>query len=258
VRPAAVFDLDGTLVRGTSVERLLVPWLVRRGVIGARQLTGAALVAASYPFLGRTRALRRNKRWISGVEVAAVEAHMEVFLDEAVAPRWRRPVVTRMEELRTSGHALFLLSGAPDFVVRAVGDHLRVDGVTATPMEIVGGRFTGRLAGAHVFGSQKLTALRRLAEEHDPPDRRSAGMGAGGGRLEGLGVPIRGIARSAIPAPLMATNSSPRGALRITTGQPAMVNTLCVGGLKWVRMASAFSPRARPDSSGAASGRSLL
>jgi putative phosphoserine phosphatase/1-acylglycerol-3-phosphate O-acyltransferase len=167
VRPAAVFDLDGTLVRGTSVERLLVPWLVRRGVIGARQLTGAALVAAAYPFLGRTRALRRNKRWISGVEVAAVEAHMEVFLDEAVAPRWRRPVVTRMEELRTSGHALFLLSGAPDFVVRAVGDHLRVDGVTATPMEIVGGRFTGRLAGAHVFGSQKLTALRRLAEEHE-------------------------------------------------------------------------------------------
>jgi putative phosphoserine phosphatase/1-acylglycerol-3-phosphate O-acyltransferase len=167
VRPAAVFDLDGTLVRGTSVERLLVPWLVRRGVIGARQLTAAALVAATYPLLGRTRALRRNKRWISGVEVEAVAARMEVFLDEAVAPRWCQPVVTRMEELRASGHALFLLSGAPDFVVRAVGAHLRVDGVTATPMEIVGGRFTGRLAGAHVFGSRKLTALRKLAEEHD-------------------------------------------------------------------------------------------
>ena len=29
MRPATVFDLDGTLVRATSAERLLVPYLVR-------------------------------------------------------------------------------------------------------------------------------------------------------------------------------------------------------------------------------------
>jgi putative phosphoserine phosphatase/1-acylglycerol-3-phosphate O-acyltransferase len=167
VRQAAVFDLDGTLVRGTSVERLLVPWLVRRGLVGARQLGEAALVAAAWPVVGRTRAVRRNKRWIAGVEVAAVESNMEEFLDEVVEQRWCRPVMELMEGLRASGLAVFLLSGAPDFVARAVGERLRVEGAVATPMEVVGGRFTGRLSGAHVFGPQKLLALRELAQEHD-------------------------------------------------------------------------------------------
>ena len=34
MKRGAVFDLDGTLIRGTSAERLLVPYLVRRGVVG--------------------------------------------------------------------------------------------------------------------------------------------------------------------------------------------------------------------------------
>jgi len=167
VRPAAVFDLDGTLVRGTSAERLLVPWLVREGVIGVRQLASAGLLAAAYPFLGRTRALRRNKRWVGGVPVEAVASRMERFLDEVVAPRWNEPVLARLEELRASGHAVFLLSGAPDFIVGAVGARLRVDGVVATAMEVVDEVYTGRLGGPHVFAEAKVVALQTLARERE-------------------------------------------------------------------------------------------
>jgi HAD superfamily hydrolase (TIGR01490 family) len=176
LRPGAIFDLDGTVVRGTSTERLLVPWLVRRGVIGVRQLAAAGLVAAAYPFVGRTRALRRNKRWIGGVEVGRVEAHLAPFLEEVVATRWCRPVLEKMDELRSSGHVVALLSGAPDFIVRAVAEHLAADAWVGTPMETVDGRFTGRLAGSHVFGPQKGVALRRLAEELGLDLRRSWGF----------------------------------------------------------------------------------
>lgn len=167
MRPAAVFDLDGTLVRGTSAERLLVPWLVREGVIGARQLASAAALAAAYPFLGRTRALRRNKRWIGGVPVKEVAARMDTFLDRVVGPRWCAPALERMEELRAAGHGVYLLSGAPDFIVDAVAMRLRADGVVATPMEVRAERFTGRMAGTHVFADAKVDALRALARERD-------------------------------------------------------------------------------------------
>jgi HAD superfamily hydrolase (TIGR01490 family) len=167
VRPAAIFDLDGTLIRGTSAERLLVPWLLEQGVIGAGQLASAAALAAAYPFVGRTRALRRNKRWISRVPVEAVASRMDRFLDEAVAPRWCAPVLARLEELRALGLEVFLLSGAPDFIVEAVGARLRVNGVVATPMEVRDSVYTGRLGGTHVFADAKLTALWALARDRE-------------------------------------------------------------------------------------------
>lgn len=167
MRPAAVFDVDGTLIRGTSAERLLVPWLVRQRVIGARQLAAAAALAATYPLVGRTRALRANKRWLAGVEVAAVLSRMDAFLDEAVAPRWHEPVLSRLEALRAHRIAPFLLSGAPDFIVEAVGERLGVEGTVSTAMEIRDGCFTGRLQGPHRFASAKRDALTALARDHD-------------------------------------------------------------------------------------------
>lgn len=176
MRPGAIFDLDGTLVRGTSTERLLVPWLIRRRVIGVRQIAAGAALAALYPLVGRTRALRRNKRWLVGIEVAVVEAQLGLFIDEVVAPRWCRPVLEMMEELRSEGHLVALLSGAPDFIVRAVARRLGAEAWVGTPLEIEGGRFTGRLAGAHVFGPQKAITLRLLAEEQGLDLGRSWGF----------------------------------------------------------------------------------
>ncbi len=167
MRPAAIFDVDGTLIRGTSAERLLVPWLVRQRVIGARQLAAAAALAAAYPLVGRTRALRANKRWVSGVAVRDVLSRMDTFLDEVVAPRWHEPVLSRLEALRAQGIAPFLLSGAPDFIVEAVGERLGVEGTVSTAMEIRDGRFTGRLLGPHRFASAKRAALASLALDQD-------------------------------------------------------------------------------------------
>lgn len=167
MKAGALFDLDGTLIRGTSAERLLVPWLVRQGVIGARQLAAAALLAAGWPLVGRTRALRRNKRWLTGVEVEAVRSRMDAFIDQVVAPRWHGPALARLEELRGEGVVPFLVSGAPDFIVAAVGERLGVGGFVATPMEVRDGRFTGRISGTHCFAEAKLDAVRALAREHD-------------------------------------------------------------------------------------------
>jgi HAD superfamily hydrolase (TIGR01490 family) len=165
VRLGAVFDMDGTLVRGTSVERLLLRYLIRARVVGTRQVVAAAVLAAGWPFLGYTRALRRNKRWLAGVPTEAVRSRMDAFLDQAVAPRWCGPLMDRMEALRSDGVALFLLSGAPDFLVAAVAERLEVAGWVGTEMEVVDGRFTGRLAGTHRFGSAKREALHALARE---------------------------------------------------------------------------------------------
>ncbi|HSM59358.1 MAG TPA: HAD-IB family hydrolase [Longimicrobiales bacterium] len=173
---AAVFDLDGTLVRGTSAERLLVPFLVRRGVVGVRQLTAALALAATLPVAGRIRALRRNKLWLAGVEAAAVLDELDAFVAGVLERRWRAAVVARLERLRADGHRIHLLTGAPDFIARAVGTRWGMDSVVGTPMEIEDGRFTGRLEGPHRFAEAKRDALVELARGQGLDLARSHGF----------------------------------------------------------------------------------
>jgi phosphoserine phosphatase len=50
-------------------------------------------------------------------------------------------------------------------VVEPIGELLGADGVVATQMEIVDGRYTGEI-DYYAYGANKAEALRRLAEEH--------------------------------------------------------------------------------------------
>jgi len=174
--PAAVFDLDGTLIRGTSAERLLVPYLVRRGVIGPRQLAASLATALTLPIVGRTGALRRNKRYLAGVEVEEVRHHLPRFFTDVLEARYCAPALARMEALRSEGHAVCLLTGAPDFLADAVVRRFGMTGGIGTPLEIRGGCFTGRLAGTHYFGEGKVRGVEELVRCHGLDLDRSFGF----------------------------------------------------------------------------------
>lgn len=173
MRPGAVFDLDGTLLPGTSAERLLVPYLVRRGFVGARQLARFVGRALSFPLRGRAEALRRNKRYLVGLAVEGVDALVEDFVAEVLAPRLSPAVVGRLGALRGSGHAVCLLTGAPGPIARALGRRLGAVGALGTELEVREGRYTGRIRGTHPFGEGKLVGLDELVRVHGLDLRRS-------------------------------------------------------------------------------------
>lgn len=184
---AAVFDLDGTLVAGTSAERLLVPYLWRHGILGPRQVFRALLTAAALPAVGPTRALRGNKRYLSGLETEAVAAALPRFVTRVILPRINPRVLARVEEHRRRGDVLHLLTGAPDFLADAVAGYLGLSGWTGTELARRDGRFTGSLAGPHLFGVAKREALEVLAREKGLDLQASTGFADHGTDVHFLG-----------------------------------------------------------------------
>lgn len=166
LKPAAVFDLDGTLIRGTSAERLLVPYLARRGLVGVRQVAAALATAVTLPVAGQTRALRRNKRYLEDVDVEAVQAHLPSFFGDTLEGRYNRSALQRMEVLREAGLGLYLLTGAPDFIAEAAVRRFGLEDGVGSPMGVRDGRYTGRLEGPHYFGGAKVLGLDTLARRH--------------------------------------------------------------------------------------------
>lgn len=167
MRPGAIFDLDGTLVRGTSAERLFVPFLRRNGVLGVRQWLPFLAQAILFPIIGWTAAMRRNKRYLTGVEVARIEGLLPEFLETMLEDHLCTPLIGRLDSLRNDGFVLCLLTGAPDFLAQAIGRRLRTDDALGTSLEVRDNRFTGRLAGPHYFGRKKVDGVHSLASKHE-------------------------------------------------------------------------------------------
>ncbi len=176
MNPGAIFDLDGTLIKGTSAERLFLPYLHRRGVLGTRQWIALLASACTVPVRGWTMAMRRNKRYLTAVDVGQIRDLMPDFVRTVLEHHFCAAVVRRLEQLRNDGYALCLLTGAPDFLAEAVAQRLGAVEGLGTRLEVRNGRFTGRLAGPHYFGRMKVSGVEELAARHRLDLQRSYGF----------------------------------------------------------------------------------
>jgi putative phosphoserine phosphatase/1-acylglycerol-3-phosphate O-acyltransferase len=167
---AAIFDLDRTLLRGSSSPAFNEA-LFETGLVNRRALPGQGLLTASYAVLGETLPSMALARVASlaarGKAVAEVAeaAHLAAdTLERQVAP-WVRPV---LEGHRDAGRALVLATTSPLDLVRPLADRLGFDRVVATRwatrVDSAGVlRYTGSLQGGFVWSVGKLTALQRWA-----------------------------------------------------------------------------------------------
>ena len=142
-KPYALFDFDGTLIRGDSIVRF-VRYAHARGLTGAGGLARAALWAAAYGLHLTTaeRAKRESLSFLAGREQAGVE-----------------------EELRrrhAEGAEVLLVTASPSFYLEALKEELPIQRIIGTRMHVENGVYTGLIAGENCRGVQKPL---RLAED---------------------------------------------------------------------------------------------
>ena len=155
----AAFDLDGTLARHDT----LTPFL--RLVAGRARVLGA--VARSAPALARA-ARDRGERDAAKEQVLrstlrgyTIDALTEAAARYAPTVPLRDDVVAHLRAHQRDGHETLLISASPAIYVRAIADHLGIDHVVATELEVVDGVVTGRYVGRNCRAEEKL---RRLIE----------------------------------------------------------------------------------------------
>jgi HAD superfamily hydrolase (TIGR01490 family) len=167
-QPAAFFDLDRTLIRGSAVFPLAVA-AFRAGHVPPGDLLRDAANAVGFVLHGasdeRSAALReRVLRAVAGQRVDDVVALGDRFLHklvDAVLPESRQ----LLDEHGTRGHDRVIVSASPVEIVSALADRLGLEAAVGTRSQIDRGRYTGRLEGAFCYGEGKVAEVRRLAAE---------------------------------------------------------------------------------------------
>jgi len=165
-RPAALFDVDRTLLR-TDSATLYLRQQRARGEAGVRDVMRVAFWLLEYT-LGVVDAPAVARR-VLGRYAGRSEAELAASFEEWF-PRYALPELSsRGREVVGShlarGDLVALLSGAPRYALLPLARELGIEHVIATEVETDRGRLTGRVLGL-CYGAAKVEFAARLLGAH--------------------------------------------------------------------------------------------
>ena len=164
--PASYFDVDGTLVTTNLVHPTLFYMLNQPTPLHSFAKLGRALLKAPWMAVGETRDRRIfNELLFASFEgvsedrlVLLAEEAFDKVMKPAIFPKARDLVRCSLDK----GHDVVLISGALDFLLQRLADHLGATGIIANRLEIKDRFATGKLLRPVVAGPEKA----RLVREH--------------------------------------------------------------------------------------------
>jgi HAD superfamily hydrolase (TIGR01490 family) len=168
-RPAAFFDLDKTIIAKSSTLAFSKPFQAG-GLITRRTVLRSAYAQFVYHVGGADHdQMEKMRQFLSamcaGWEVQTVRDIVAETLHNVVDPLVYEEAVSLIEEHHLAGRDVIIVSASGAEVVEPIGELLDADGVVATRMRIVDGRYTGEI-DYYAYGANKAAALERLAEEN--------------------------------------------------------------------------------------------
>jgi phosphatidylglycerophosphatase C len=168
--PLAVFDLDGTLVRGDSFLPFLLSFALRRRRFGA--LPAFPLYCGLYvcKILSDRTAKERLIRAVCRAQpLPTLAAHAEWFCDTWLQTHLRPSAIERLRLHQQERHRVILLSASPDLYVPVIARRLGISEVICTKVAAKGGHCTGLLQGENCKGAAKVRLLQAHLGAERPP-----------------------------------------------------------------------------------------
>jgi len=162
----AVFDVDGTLLPGDSMEARFVKRSIRQGMISPAGILRLLGNAAKFFFRGNLAGgLKGDKSLLKGIPLSRVETEAAACFSAEIAPRLSRTGKEMIARCREEGYRILLMTGSPDFLARHLLPALEPDQLISAEMEIANGCLTGKVKGLHPYGEAKQILLLRAQRQ---------------------------------------------------------------------------------------------
>ena len=170
-RPAAFFDLDKTLMAGSSGMHFARA-AARSGLITRRQVALWGVDHLRFRLRGATddesnALLAQIKELLSGVPERDI-AWMAPEVLAGILPRIYPQMLDEVRSHQEAGRPVFIVSAAGNELVSLLARVLAMDAGIGTAYAVdAEGLLTGELDGPFMYGEGKVEAMRRYADEHE-------------------------------------------------------------------------------------------
>ena len=167
---AAFFDVDNTLVRGSTLY-FLGRGMYQRGYFTKADISRFVVANLRFRMTGTEkqdvidRFQRAATDFVGGHKVSDILALGEEIYDEYVSPKlWERTCEIAREHL-ARGEDVWLVTAAPQDMANIIAQRLGLTGAIGSKVVIENGIYTGELDGKLLHGSEKAVAITELAKE---------------------------------------------------------------------------------------------
>jgi len=172
----AVFDVDRTLLPGTTAERLFLRYLWEKRELGLREalLTAGFTLRHLRPTPSRiVQSIRRHRPYLRGKDLAEMQQLGADCFARDICPRLAARGIEAVAAHTAQGHTTVMLSGSLWFLLQPMAEFLGINHVIATRLAVKaarapgrGPKLTTRLEGPHPYGRAKALLVTRFADDH--------------------------------------------------------------------------------------------
>ncbi len=164
-RVGAFFDMDKTLISENSGS-VYFKYRYEQGEISGTELAKGLFAYLQYKagildIAAWTRQMMRN---FAGQRESDLAEQARVLFEQEILPTVYPEAERIVREHQAKGHVVAIVSGATRFVVEPLAEHLGVEHMLYTGMEVEGGLFTGRAIEPVCFEEGKIFWLQQFIE----------------------------------------------------------------------------------------------
>ncbi len=159
-----VFDIDGTLLPGTSTERLFVRYLEHKRILGLGNLLNFIARGLTLLPRGTVYFIKANKGYLKDFEVERMNRIGREFFDSEIVPRISNKGIARLNKHKAAGETVVLLSGMPLFLLKFYAEYLQADEYYGAVLENTDGVYTGRTIGPHPLSEGKVEIVQGIID----------------------------------------------------------------------------------------------
>ncbi|MDP4014987.1 MAG: HAD-IB family hydrolase [Candidatus Nanopelagicales bacterium] len=165
---AAFFDVDKTLIRGSSMFHMACGFAMR-GFFTPAQVGGFVVKQLRFAAGGEdlrdiSVILEQAQMMAKGRDVTDLVAVGEEIFAERIIDKVRPEVLDLARDHLAAGRGVWLVSATGQEIADMFARRLGLTGALGTRSETSGGVYTGRMAGPAMHGPQKAVAITELAE----------------------------------------------------------------------------------------------
>ncbi len=163
MKKAAIFDIDNTILKRHSSERIFIRYLMRRSIVTARDIARSVFTFLTKLISLNGIFIKNNKSYLKGKDAAVLEKEAVKCFQKEIMPLISAKALKEMQEKKESGYSIILLSGTLDILAKQFKESCGADVAIGTNLQRVDGLLTGELQSTHVYGHGKAKTLEDLA-----------------------------------------------------------------------------------------------
>lgn len=159
-RYIAVFDIDDTILRVNSTKIVALA-AYKSGMMRTRDLLSGVLQIYLYKYKLRDslKIIDTLGDWTSGIKAETITNLVDSIFESKIIGTIRPEIIEEIKYHKNRNAEIVILSSAISQICDPIAEHLGVDRVLCSEIEIKDGVLTGKAKGKFCFGKEKLIRL---------------------------------------------------------------------------------------------------